>query len=121
MNIQFQQRTIKLSPNGTGEAVFSSIQGKILGFATVPSNQEVDADLTIKDGANAIVEPIDVRIGSIIKSNNFINSIVPLERKSPGQIKAQIDLNENVSDYSVKVILFFHDDEAIRLQDCING
>lgn len=121
MNIRYQQRTVRVNANSSAEAVFSNIQGKLLGFATVPSDQSVDADLTIKDGANAILEPIDVRIGSIHKANNFVNGIVPLSRKSPGQIKAQVDLNANVSNYSVKVILYYHDQDDITLQDCVNG
>ena len=119
--IKFQQRIIKLSPNETvADAIFSSIQGKIVGWATVPSNQETDADIVIKDGANAILEAIDIRIGSILKANNFINSVVPLTRESPGQIRAEVHRNNPISEeYTAKVILFYVDDTDLSLKDCM--
>lgn len=119
--LKFQQRTITVPANSNiANVIFSSIQGKVVGFATVPSNPEVDADLVIKDGANAILEAIDIRIGSILKANNFINSIVPLDRPNPGQLRAEVHINKpSAQAYQAKVILFYVDDKDLSLKDCI--
>lgn len=120
-NIKYQQRTIKVSPKSTVEAEFSSIHGALLGFATIPSDDKADADLVIKDGANAILEPLDVRLANVLKANNFLNSITPLKRENPGTIKAEVSLNDDTADYEVKVILFYSDtNKSIRDCNCNN-
>lgn len=119
--LKFQQRTIKVPANGNiADVIFSSIQGKVVGWAAVPSNVDVDADIVIKDGANSILEAIDVRIGSILKANNFINSVVPLSRENPGQLRAEIHVNKTIGEpYTVKTILFYVDDKDLSLKDCM--
>lgn len=119
--LKFQQRTIIIPANtNIADAVFSSIQGKLVGWASVPSDKNIDADIVIKDGANSILEAIDIRIGSIIKANNFINSVVPLTRENPGQLRAEVHLNNpSEESYTAKIILFYVDDKDLSLKDCI--
>lgn len=121
MKIKYKQHTVKLDAGtNNGSQSLATIHGKVIGWATVPSDSEINADIILKDGANAVLEEIDVRVGSILKANNFINSVVPLTINNPGQLRAEIFANETlVTDYEVKIIVFYVEDENLTLKDCI--
>lgn len=118
--LKYKQHTVKIAAGENNASQnLSTIHGNVVGWATVPSDTSVNADIVIKDGANAVLEQIDVRVGSVLKANNFINGIVPLEIRDPGQLRTEIFVNENLAeDYEVKVIIYYKDTDDLTLKNC---